>query len=57
MANLSDDALKDALEQRRKHIETNLECVLRFLPVQPIAGSDRSSLDKCLNAGFAANSP
>ena len=29
MANVSDDTLKDALRQRRKHIESNLECVLR----------------------------
>ena len=30
MAKTSDDTLKDALRQRRKHIETNLECVMRF---------------------------
>lgn len=29
MADVSDDTLKDALRQRRKHIETNLECVVR----------------------------
>ena len=32
MTDVADDALKDALRQRRKYIETNLECVPQATP-------------------------
>lgn len=55
MATVSDDALKNALEQRRKHIETNLECVLA--PAWSISDSDRTFVlsDRPVNVGFCSN--
>lgn len=35
-AAVSDEALKNALKQRRKYIETNLECVPKPLPVSDL---------------------